>query len=294
MNPTLLETPKEASSTDVTQGNNEEAIGGKKVPATEGHEEPGQRPQRRDKAVERLFKMQTKFMGEQGATNKLLLESIQKLTSQSSAVKKPEFKDFDKPEEFADAIEKWSAGEVIRKASEPKQPVSGKESTPANGETVELSDEQRSQHLSQKFGLDEEVSEQFIEAQNDASERIPDFEEVVSDPKIPSSRTLSRLIIELGDADLYYHLSLRANRLKTLELSKLKRSGDVLEKLKEIQAEIAEQDPETPRAREKDPEAPINPVGSSRVKTKKSPAQESQEEYFERRQAEINKSKRLV
>jgi hypothetical protein len=101
------------------------------------------------------------------------------------------------------------------------------------------------------------------------------------------------LIIELGDADLFYHLSLRENRVKALALSKLKRSGDVLEQLKEIQAEIAGQDG-TPRAREKDPEAPINPVGTSRLKTKKSPAQESQEEYFARRQAEINKSRRFV
>lgn len=292
MNPSLAETPKEASSGDVTQGNADEAIPGKNAPAPENHDDSDHRPARRDKAVERLFKVQTKFMGEQAATNKLLLESIQKLTSTASAKKKPEFKDFDKPEEFADAIEEWSGGEVLRKASETK-PTPGKEAPPASGEATELSDEQRTQHLSQKFGVDEEVAEQFIEAQSEASERIPDFDEVVSDPKIPSSRTLSRLIIELGDADLFYHLSLRENRVKALALSKLKRSGDVLEQLKEIQAEIAGQDG-TPRAREKDPEAPINPVGTSRLKTKKSPAQESQEEYFARRQAEINKSRRFV
>lgn len=289
-----IETPKEASSTDVTQGNADEAIPGKKAPTPESNDDGEHRPVRRDKAVERLFKMQTKFMNEQNATNKLLLDNLQKLTSTASAKKKPEFKDFDKPEDFANAIEEWSTGEVLRKASEPKQPVPGKESTPASGEQVELSGEERVKLLSQKFGVDEEVAEQFVEAQAEASERIPDFDEVVSDPKIPSSRTLSRLIIELGDPDLFYHLSLRANRVKTLELSKLKRSGDVLEKLKEIQAEIGEQDTGTPRSREKDPEAPITPVGTARAKTKKSPADESQEEYFARRQAELNKSKRFV
>lgn len=289
---TSLETPKEASSADVTEGGNENAIPGKSAPAAESHEESGGRP-RRDKAVERLFKMQTKFMGEQGATNKLLLDAIQKLTSTTSAKKKPEFKDFDKPEDFATAIEEWSTEEVVRKANEPKPAKKTEESGQGGGEVKELSSEQRVQFLSERFGLDEEVSEQFVEAQEEASDRIPDFEEVVSDPKIPSSRILSRLIIELGDADLQYHLSKRENRLKALELSKLKRSGDVLEKLKEIQEEIAESG-DGPGPREKDPEAPITPVNNSRNKTKKSPAQESQEEYFARRQAEINKTKRLV
>jgi hypothetical protein len=109
---------------------------------------------------------------------------------------------------------------------------------------------------------------------------------------------LSRLIVELGDADLQYHLSKRENRVKTLELAKLKRSGDVLEKLKEIQAEIAEtaEGGEEGAAPKKKPAAdsPINPVGSTKVKHSKTPANESSDEYFNRRQKELDKTKRLV
>jgi hypothetical protein len=291
-------TPKEASSTAVADGNageNKEAIPGKKAPGEETSENNGQNGHhsRRDKGLERVFKMHTKFAAEQTATNKLILETLQGLKGglASNADKKPDIKDFEKPEEFATAIEEWSGREVERKAAAPKAP---EKKAPAGEEPTELSDEQRVQVLSQKFGVDEEIAEAFVEAQAEASDRIPDFEEVVSDQKIPSSRTLSRLIIELGDADLQYHLSKRENRVITLELSKLKRSGDVLEKLKEIQAEIGENKGEGEEgARKGDPEAPITPVGSAKAPSRKSPAAQSADEYFAQRQAQVNKEKRL-
>jgi len=283
-------TPAESSASVTTEQQDTAIPGNREV---ETPEENG-KLSRRDKGLERMFKMHTKFVGEQQATNKLLLETPQKISGNvsASADKKPDIKDFEKPEEFAKAIEDWTGREVTRKASEPKKEPSKKKGD--EEEPVFVSDEQRAEILSQKFGLDIEITDDFVNQQALAAEKYVDFDEVVSDPKVPSSKIMSSAIIEQSDgAALQYFLSKRENRLKALELSKLKRSGDVLEKLKEIRELIGEDTRAPAGAPKSDPDGPISPVNSSRAPDKKSPAKENSNEYFARRQQEVNKTKRL-
>lgn len=126
----------------------------------------------------------------------------------------------------------------------------------------------------------ERRQEAFLEKAEKASERYPDFQQVVSNPNLPINDAMAEFIAEsdLG-ADIAYHLG--QNPMKAAALAQMSPVKAARE-LAKLETELAN----APKAKPTKAPDPISPVGSRPTRTSTLPSDEDDIETWMRKERE--------
>lgn len=276
--PDAEETPvpdEERTETPEQQAQREEAEGkledGEGKPDSEKAEEDAaaKRSQRVQKRIDQLTKQRHEALREA----ETLREENRKL-KESQAVEppaddpRPNFDDYDSVQKFEQDYDRWARRQAQRE-------------TQAQPQTVPVEEQ--------------EAIDRIQNAAIEASDRYPDFEQVVYDPSLPLTQEMIRAASETESvADVLYHLGKNreeAQRLSQLNGTSLVREMGRIEARLEAQKEQKGSGEQPAEGASGAPE-PISTVGGSRAKRDPKPDEMSTEQWMRWRQEQINRKQR--
>ncbi len=245
-----------------------------------------QRPNRRDRNTERLYGKMTSIEKGLGVLPELL-SRLERLESGQGDLRKasdpkPKFSDFDTPEEYETAYEKW----VDRNPKTPaKDDDKDKGKDKGKGNDRNDTQDPEPEEIAKALGITLEVYEDFTEHVDAAREEHEDYDEVMAEAKtlLASAPKLARELIEFGEYEgatgplITYHLLKDREGRKEFKRIAALGKRDMLKALEAVAEDLGE----TPEADRKDSRDDKKDKGERRftpLQGRRAPSQKKRDE----------------
>lgn len=262
------ETPEQQAQREESEGQLQE--GQQEQPEGSEHQEDGEdAAAKRAKRVQKRIDQLTKQRHEALREAEKLREENQKLKEQQTVQPpaddpRPSFDEYASVEQYQQEYDQWARRQAKREAEATQQPSSG--------QSVE----------------EQEAIDRIENAAIEASDRYPDFEQVVYDPKLPLTQEMVRAAAETDHvADVLYHLG--KNREEAQRLSQMSGTSLVRE-IGRLEARLEG----NPQGQDQSTSAPdpIQTVQGSRAKREPRPSEMSVDQWMEWRQKQLAEKRR--